>query len=132
MIIQRDQSLTNSNMRNRPFTNDHPEGSASCKRLSRGSGLLQVINHHPRHPRHLCLDPDLISRIFLEQFVLVNSSWVARKTLILINQSILIAGKKLIDGLISQLCLQDGHLFSLTEEQETDKMEVYINVYTYK
>ena len=27
--------------------------------------------------------------------------------------------------------LQDGHLFTLTEEPGEDKMEVYINVYTY-
>jgi len=35
-------------------------------------------------------------------------------------------------GTPHKLLVQDGHLFSLTEEQGEDKMEVYINVYTYK
>ena len=32
---------------------------------------MQMIIRHPRHPSHLCQDPDSISQTFLEQFVLV-------------------------------------------------------------
>ena len=52
----------------RPLANDHPEDKASCKWSSAGTGLLQMIIHHPSH---LCQDPDSISRTFLEQLVLV-------------------------------------------------------------
>ena len=62
MIIQRDWALAN----------DHPEGAASCGSSSRVARLLQMIIRHPRHPSHLCQDPNSISRTFLEQLVLVN------------------------------------------------------------
>ena len=61
MIIRRDQ----------PLTNDNPEEPASCKWSSRGTGLLQMIIHHPRHPRPLFQHQDSISRTFPEQLVLV-------------------------------------------------------------
>ena len=34
--------------------------------------------------------------------------------------------------IVTGFWFQDGHLFTLTEEPGEDKMEVYINVYTYK
>ena len=34
--------------------------------------------------------------------------------------------------IVTGFWFQDGHLFTLTEEPGKDKMEVYINVYTYK
>ena len=63
MIIQRDW----------PLANNQPEGPASYKWSSWGTGLLQIIFRNPRHPIHLCQYPDSISRTQLEQFVLVSS-----------------------------------------------------------
>ena len=62
--------LTNCNRRDRPITNDHPEGPTYCKWSSKGTGLLQMIIRHPRQPTYLCQDTDSISQTFLEQFVL--------------------------------------------------------------
>ena len=47
----------------------HLEGPPFCKWSFRGTGLLQMII---RLPRHLCQDPDSISRTFLEEFVCVG------------------------------------------------------------
>ena len=58
----------------RPPANDHLEDLASCKWSSGGTGLLQMIISHPRHPNHLSQDLDSISRTFLEQFALVTSA----------------------------------------------------------
>ena len=33
---------------------------------------MQMIIRHPRHPSHLCQDPNSISRTFLEQLVLIS------------------------------------------------------------
>ena len=44
----------------RPLAVDHPEGT----------GLSQVIICHPRHPSHICQDPDSISWTFVEKIVL--------------------------------------------------------------
>ena len=67
--------------RSRALANDHPEGPASCKWLSGGTGQLQIIfqrcrplaNDQPLscHPSHLCQDPDSISRTFLEYLFLL-------------------------------------------------------------
>ena len=54
-----------------PLANDHPDGLASSKTSSGGTGLLQMIIRHPRQLSQLCQDPDLISQTFLEQFVLI-------------------------------------------------------------
>ena len=47
--------------RDRPLANNNPEWPASCKGLS----------VTPRHPSHICQDPDSISRTFPGQIVLV-------------------------------------------------------------
>ena len=75
MIIQRVRQLAKIIQRIRPFANDHPEDLGSCKWSSGGTGRLQMITRHPRHPNHLSQDPDLISQTFLEQFVLVYLIW---------------------------------------------------------
>ena len=67
-------------LRIRPLANDHLEGPAICKWTSWGSGLFnwpsggtglsQMIIRQPRHPSHLCQDPDSILWTFLGQFFL--------------------------------------------------------------
>ena len=51
---------------------DHLEDLAFCKWSSGGTGLLQMVIPHPRHPNHLSQDRDSISRTFLEQFAHVE------------------------------------------------------------
>ena len=57
--------------RGQPLANDHLEGLAYCKISSGWTGFSQIIIYHPRHPSHLCQDPDSILRTLFEQFVLV-------------------------------------------------------------
>ena len=70
--VNNNNNNDNNNNNNNNYNNNNYNNIKKCKRSSRGTNLLQMIICHPRHPSHLCQDPDLISQTFLKQFVLVS------------------------------------------------------------